>query len=106
MPQGDGSEVKPPNCRRCLHVRSLLGSEHKSCAHPDIAAVAESPLGKILSVMGSRVPSAHGTLPLGVVGNEHAIRHGWFNWPFNFDPLWLKSCDGFEKTETTDEPPV
>ena len=92
------TETKAPNCHRCLHVRSLPGSAHKSCAHPDIAAVAESPLGQILSTMGKRATPSHGPLPLGVVGNAHGIRHGWFNWPFNFDPTWLESCDGFEES--------
>lgn len=32
---------------------------------------------------------------LGVVGSQHGIDNGWFNWPYNFDPLWLESCNGF-----------
>jgi hypothetical protein len=24
-----------------------------------------------------------------------AYRHGWFDYPFKFDPLWLQSCDKF-----------
>jgi hypothetical protein len=30
-----------------------------------------------------------------VVGNPVGIRGGWFNWPWNFDPTWLVSCDSF-----------
>lgn len=33
---------------------------------------------------------------MNVTGNQHGIDHGWFYWPFNFDPRWLLSCDGFE----------
>lgn len=33
---------------------------------------------------------------LNVRGNAHGILRGWFNWPYNFDPTWLQSCDGFE----------
>lgn len=33
---------------------------------------------------------------MGVRGSEHAIKNGWFYWPWNFDPTWLESCNGFE----------
>lgn len=92
----DPAANEKPNCRECRHRRNVLGSAHSSCAHPSVAAVAESPLGQILGIMGKRAGPVHGPLPLGVTGNAHGIRHGWFNWPFNFDPLWLQSCDGFE----------
>lgn len=32
-------------------------------------------------------------------GEEHGIRNGWFFHPFNFDPVWLRYCDEFEKEE-------
>ena len=28
---------------------------------------------------------------------DHGVRNGWFEWPVNFDPIWLESCTGFEK---------
>lgn len=33
------------------------------------------------------------------IGDEHGISHGWFFHPFNFDPVWLRYCDGFEEIE-------
>jgi len=30
-----------------------------------------------------------------VNGHPHGIRNGWFNWPLNFDPVWLIDCTGF-----------
>lgn len=36
---------------------------------------------------------------LGIQGNAHGIKKGWFNWPWNFDPVWLDSCSGFEPKE-------
>jgi hypothetical protein len=36
---------------------------------------------------------------LSVYGNPHGIKNGWFAWPFNFDPVWLESCNGFEEKE-------
>ena len=34
-----------------------------------------------------------------VRGNDHGIKSGWFMWPWNFDPTWLISCNGFKKRE-------
>jgi hypothetical protein len=36
-----------------------------------------------------------------VTGNAHGMKMGWFYWPVNFDPTWLKSCDGFAPKATT-----
>ena len=33
---------------------------------------------------------------LNVVGHPRGIAKGWFNWPWNFDPVWLENCDGWE----------
>jgi hypothetical protein len=38
-----------------------------------------------------------------VKGAAHGIKKGWFNFPFNFDPVWLENCDGFEKIENHSE---
>jgi hypothetical protein len=32
-----------------------------------------------------------------VIGNPHAIASGWFAWPFNFDPIWIESCNAYEQ---------
>lgn len=60
-----------PNCYECKHRRDLAGSCHSRCANPK----AE------------------------VTGNAHGIQNGWFFHPFNYDPVWLNSCNGFEKKE-------
>ena len=56
-----------PNCYKCVHRRELPGNAHSRCNN----------------------------IKTKVVGNETGIRRGWFIWPFNFDPVWLMSCDGF-----------
>src|SRR3990167_11061705 len=40
-----------------------------------------------------------GGAELNIRGNPHGIKHGWFSWPYNFDPIWLENCDGFEEKE-------
>ena len=65
-----------PNCYDCIYRRSIPGDAHSACQNRAAK----------------------------VIGDAHGIRSGWFFWPFNFDPTWLRSCDGFsEKTKPTEE---
>lgn len=65
-----------PDCYKCIHRRNLVGDVHSKCIHPSISErTFENPLN--------------------IKGNPHGIQKGWFNWPVNFDPVWLESCDGF-----------
>lgn len=34
---------------------------------------------------------------LKIKANPTGVRNGWFHYPFNFDPVWLERCEGFEK---------
>jgi hypothetical protein len=58
---------KNHNCLKCVHRLTIPGDRHSRCNN----VRAE------------------------VVGDPYGIKSGWFNWPWNFDPVWLKSCDGF-----------
>ena len=60
--------MKHPNCYKCKFRQNLVGDFHSKCANKKAK----------------------------VTGNTHGIRHGWFNWPYNFDPMWLESCNGIE----------
>lgn len=57
-----------PDCYKCKHRLSIPGDCHSQCANPKAEVTA----------------------------NPHGVMNGWFYWPFNFDPIWLKSCNGFE----------
>lgn len=61
------ASASKPNCYECMHRRELPGDCHSTCANREAK----------------------------VTGDAHGIRRGWFFWPYNFDPTWLKSCDGF-----------
>lgn len=39
---------------------------------------------------------------LKVKANPTGIRGGWFHYPFDFDPVWLEQCMGFEKMAEDD----
>ena len=31
-----------------------------------------------------------------VTGDRHGIECGWFFHPYNFDPIWLLTCNGYD----------
>jgi hypothetical protein len=66
-----------PDCYKCKHRRDLPGDCHSSCANT----------------------------AANVAGNAHGIRRGWFMHPWNFDPVWLVRCDGFEALPALKEMP-
>ena len=60
-----------PNCYNCKHRRDIAGDAHSSCANPNAK----------------------------VTGHSHGIKNGWFFHPWNFDPTWLVSCNGFQEKQ-------
>jgi hypothetical protein len=86
-----------PNCYNCKYRGRVLGSAHSSCQHPAVKnELADSALSifAILASVGRTAPMQADAL--GVMGNPHGIARGWFNWPWDFDPVWLLTCEGFE----------
>jgi hypothetical protein len=81
-------------CYECIHRRVLPGNTRSACRHPATAAAQANPLAGPISAMGNALPmpSPPG---LSVIFDRHGIRMGWASWPYNFDPMWLVSCDGF-----------
>lgn len=57
-----------PDCLECKYRQSIPGDAHSECTN---------------------------TEPHKVKGNPVGIRGGWFNYPYNYDLLWVISCDGF-----------
>lgn len=58
-------------CYKCEHRGSLTESAHSSCKNRKAK----------------------------VEGDPHGIKNDWFNWPYQFDPVWLLKCDGFKGKE-------
>lgn len=66
MQQG---KAKVPDCQKCkFKTNGLSGSHHIGCTC--VYAV--------------------------VRGSEHGIKNGWFQYPFDFDQIWLTYCDSFQ----------
>ena len=91
------------NCYSCIHRRSIIGDCHSACAHPR-AGRDNNPLAEIISILGRR-SGAIGTAAsdLNIRANKHGVDCGWFAWPYNFDPVWLENCDGYEKKQETNK---
>lgn len=97
------SDQAMPLCYSCKHRSSVPGDSHSSCHHPKTAASHDDPLAGLLAIFASvgRVEPVISpvALQLGIEADLHGIRRGWFNWPWNFDPVWLRECNGYEKRE-------
>ena len=68
--------------------------------HPLIGSKKDDPMTDLLTILGGRMTYKYSVVlakVMGVKGSSHGITNGWFNWPFNFDPVWLESCNMFEE---------
>lgn len=63
--------MNKPNCYECKYRGEVPGSAHSECTNKNAK----------------------------VEGHETGIKRGWFYHPFNFDPVWLISCDGYESKQ-------
>jgi len=90
------------DCYKCKHRGDLAGSAHSRCNHPAFQWTA-NPAMDVMAILSSvgRVPPVRATAEgIEVAGNPHGVRHGWFNHPWNFDPVWLEKCTGHEDDDS------
>jgi hypothetical protein len=83
-----------PNCYACRYRRPIAGDMHSSCAHPTLTGDM-SAQGAAASSVLTTGGAAVGGNALPVSGDPGAIARGFFVWPVNFDPVWLRACSGF-----------
>lgn len=96
-----------PDCYKCKYRGEVPGSAHSSCKHPKAKPKDANPMAELLSIMGAPVVSITGIQKLEIEGHPTGVRGGWFNWPYNFDPVWLLKCKGFTpKKKATLNPSV
>jgi hypothetical protein len=87
-------------CYVCKWRRNIMGDAHSRCVHPLVAVFTQTGLGEIASLLNKALG---GSVPQSIIdhfqifANYHGIKNGWFNWPFNYDPVWLTRCDKFEE---------
>jgi len=93
--------MSKPNCFKCKWKKDLPGNADIGCSHPllPVEITDDNPLVMLMSILSSarKIPfSLSGNNPIGVIGDPHGIKKGWFNFPFSFDPTWLIQCKGFD----------
>lgn len=66
-----GSKIKSSEvkCGLCVNLRSVSEDTHRSCINTD--AIVQL--------------------------NQIGVQRGWANWPHNFDPVWIISCNSFKE---------
>ena len=89
-----------PNCYECIYRGEVSGDAHSCCKHPK-AEADKDPLSSLMSIFAgvgrcAPVISPKGVINLNIEANMTGVERGWFNWPYNFDPVWLDACDGFK----------
>lgn len=84
-----------PNCYECKWRRNLAGDCHSRCSHPQISQEDEI-LTPLFMILGKVSPLEK---RMNVRFDEYGIKMGWAAFPINFDPTWIVTCDGFEKSE-------
>lgn len=91
------------NCYECIHRRNIPGNTHSQCVHPKsglaMSGDAWDSAVAIVSVLMGNGPQRKPEDRLNIMANPHGINNGWFYHPFNYDPAWLVSCDGFTPKE-------
>lgn len=88
--------MNKPNCYECKYRRDLVGDAHSRCVHP---LLKEVDTANIFSLFSNPNILVEAIIAMQIKANEHGINQGWFLFPFNFDPVWLENCNGFEKKE-------
>lgn len=90
------------NCYSCIHRRSIPGDAHSECFHPTISETLfiRTMLMTLTLQYGSHVLKSLKDLHIDV--EPHAISAGYFSFPINFDPIWIRECKGH--TQNVDVP--
>jgi len=97
-----------PNCYTCRWRRDIQWSAHSRCIHPETnncypgtlrlnASTTQRP--ESYFIKAGIVTRTHGdaaALRLDVLGRAQGVEGKWFDWPWNFDPVWLEACSGWE----------
>jgi len=77
-------------CMKCRFREQLQHTHHSACSFP-----GSLKLEAAILFMSGNIGGA-------VVANQHGVDNGWFNWPMNFDPVWLEKCSFYEEKENAE----
>lgn len=83
------------NCYSCQYRGTIPGDAHSCCKHPKLPS--EDFLSALIALIEGEYTKAAGEL--NIQANPYGVKSGWFMWPANFDPIWLRNCNGFKSKE-------
>jgi hypothetical protein len=89
------------DCYKCKWRGEVIGSTHSSCKNPELKGASDN-LDVVMAIFASvgrtapQIDIRALSSKFEIRANPHGIRKGWFNWPWNFDPVWLENCNAFE----------
>lgn len=89
--------MSKPNCYKCTHRESLKYSAHSRCN----AVTKENTMEDIFAYVVASDNRNHPDVR--VKGNLTGINNGWFNWPIDFDPVWVDECKFFQEKEQNND---
>ena len=92
------------NCYECKHRGRIPGDAHSCCKHPDLNGATNDPFASMMAMFAGRTEQQVAVMKatsekFQIKANITGIKRGWFNWPWNFDPVWLENCNAFEPKE-------
>jgi len=73
------------NCHQCSFKGEIPGSAHISCNNE------KASLLDLIDVL----KGTQNISKLEITYDPEAVKKGYFLWPIDFDPIWLKKCQGF-----------
>lgn len=86
-------------CSTCKHAGDVYNSCHASCKHPAVNEIISNSDDLMFLLDGivnkKKIPYIHMSLKVDI--KKQGIEGGWASWPFNFDPMWLDNCTGYEE---------
>lgn len=86
------------NCSECKHCGPIVAgsSHHISCNF--IPSEIDRIKLSVITAMEGAVPIVRKDDGIRLVDlDPYGMKNGWCAWPVNFDPIWVKSCQLFEK---------
>lgn len=89
------------NCYECKYRGNVPGDAHSCCNHPEVDCGDGSIFDAVVTLITNPEMIQNAARKLNIEADPHGVRSGWFMWPMNFDPVWLKNCDGFTKKDDT-----
>lgn len=90
--------MKNPSCYACKFRGGIPGDAHSMCHHPLVKQDNNVFSALVAMLSGENVEAQR---KLNILADPTGIKRGWFMWPANFDPVWLRNCDGFEAKDPT-----